>query len=184
MLPILLTLNLNALNPGDFLHGRYTYLPLTGLMILIATGWHLLRKGRAILLSVTGLVAVAFGVLTVRQESAWKDDLTLFTVAHQNAPQNEPVARNLVRARVQVALGLDEGGRCDEAVPVFEDAIQQYPHDWFAWAGLGECSFKLNDLPKAEQSLRRAFELSHEPRVWEEWQAVRSKMGLASAPPE
>jgi protein O-mannosyl-transferase len=179
--PILLTLNLNALNPGDFLHGRYTYLPLTGLMILIATGWHLSTKRRAILLSVTGLVAVAFGVLTVRQESAWKDDLTLFAVAHQNAPHNEPVARNLGRARVQVALGLDEGGRCDQAVPVFEDAIQQYPQDWFAWAGLGECSFKLNDLPKAEQSLRRAFELSHEPRVREEWQAVREKMGLASA---
>jgi hypothetical protein len=27
VLPLLLTLNLNAMNPGDFLHGRYTYLP-------------------------------------------------------------------------------------------------------------------------------------------------------------
>ncbi|MGH9550677.1 MAG: tetratricopeptide repeat protein, partial [Terriglobales bacterium] len=165
VLPILLTLNLNALNPGDFLHGRYTYLPLTGLMILVATGWHLSRKGRAILLPAAGLIAVAFGVLTVQQESAWKDDLTVFTVAHQNAPHNEPVARNLARAQVQVALRLDETGRCDLAVPIFEEAIQQYPLDWFAWAGLGECSFKLSDLPKAEQSLRRAFELSHEPRV-------------------
>ncbi len=184
VLPILLTLNLNALNPGDFLHGRYTYLPLTGLMILVATGWHLSRKGRAILLSGAGLVAVAFGVLTVQQESTWKDDLTVFTVAHQNAPHNEPVAQNLARAHVQVALGLDEGGRCDQAVPMFEEAIQQYPQDWFAWAGLGECSFKLDDLPKAERFLRRAFELSHEPRVREEWQAVRAKMGLASAPPQ
>ena len=33
VLPILLTLNLNALNPEDFLHGRYTYLPLAGLML-------------------------------------------------------------------------------------------------------------------------------------------------------
>ena len=67
---------------------------------------------------------------------------------------------------------------------MFEEAIRQYPQDWFAWAGLGECSFKLDDLPKAEQSLRRAFELSHEPRVREEWQAVRAKMGLAPASPE
>ena len=184
VLPILLTLNLNALNPGDFLHGRYAYLPLAGLMILLATGWHLSRKGRAILLPAAGLIAVAFGVLTVQQESAWKDDLTVFTVAHQNAPHNEPVARNLARAHVQVALRLDETGRCDQAVPIFEEAIQQYPLDWFAWAGLGECSLKLDDLPKAEQSLRRAFELSHESRVREEWQAVRAKMGLASAPSE
>ena len=47
VLPILLALNLNALNPGDFLHGRYTYLPLTGLMLLLATGWHLAKQGDA-----------------------------------------------------------------------------------------------------------------------------------------
>ena len=184
VLPILLTLNLNALNPGDFLHGRYTYLPLAGLMILLATAWYLSGKGRFILLAAAGLVAVAFSVLTLEQERAWKDDLTLFTVAHQNAPQNEPVARNLARAHVQVALGLDDQGRCDQAVPIFEEAIRQYPQDWYAWAGLGECAFKLDDLPKAEKSLRRAFELSHEPRVREEWQAVRARMGLAATSPE
>ncbi len=184
VLPILLTLNLNVLNPGDFLHGRYTYLPLAGLMILLATGWHLSGKRRSVLFSSAGLAAVAFSVLTLQQESAWKDDLTLFTAAHQNAPHNEPVARNLARAHVQVALGLDERGRCDQAIPIFEEAIRQYPQDWYAWAGPGECSFKLDDLPKAEQSLRRAFELSQEPRVREEWQAVRAKMGLTSAPPE
>jgi Flp pilus assembly protein TadD len=86
---------------------------------------------------------------------------------------------------VQLALGLDEEGRCDEAVPIFKQAIAQYPQDWFAWAGLGECFIQLKDLPKAEQSLRRASELSHEPRVLEEWQQVRSMMGgLTSAPPE
>jgi len=182
VLPIVLTLNLNALNPGDFLHGRYTYLPLTGLMIIVATLWHLSNRGRTILLSAAGLLAVGFSVLTVKQESAWKDDLTIFTVAHENAPHNGPVAQNLARAHVQVALSLDEAGRCDEAVPIFEDAIQQYPQDWFAWAGLGECRVQLHDLPGAEQSLRRAFELSHEPRVKEEWQAVRAKMGLPSMP--
>ena len=85
---------------------------------------------------------------------------------------------------MQVALGLDEAGRCDQAVPIFEQAIQQYPQDWYAWAGLGECLFKLNDLSRAEQSLRRASELSHEPRVTEEWENVRGRMGLRSAPKE
>jgi tetratricopeptide (TPR) repeat protein len=183
-LPILLALNLNGLDPGDFLHGRYTYLPLTGLMLLLATAWHVLNKGRTVLLAAAGLLAVAFCVLTLKQESMWKDDLTAFTVAHENAPHNEPVAQNLARAHVQVALGLDEAGRCDEAVPIFHQAIQQYPQDWFAWAGLGECFFKLNDLPRAEQSLRRAAELSREPRVKEEWEQVRAKMGLAYAPPD
>lgn len=180
-LPLLLALNLNALNPGDFLHGRYTYLPLCGLMLLLATGWHLAPKGRIALLSAAGIVAVGFSVLTVMQESGWKDDLTVFTVAHESAPHNEPVALNLTRAHVQVALGLDEEDRCDEAMPIFNQAIQQYPQDWYAWAGRGECLVKLNDLAGAEQALRRASELSGEPRVLEQWQEVRTMMGLGPA---
>jgi hypothetical protein len=184
LLPILLVLNLNALNPGDFLHGRYTYLPSAGLMLLLATAWHLASKGRLVLLAAAGLLAVAFSVLTAKQESAWKDDLTVFTVAHQEAPHNAPVAQHLADTHVQAALALDEEDRCDEAMPIFEQVIQQYPQDWFAWAGRGECLFKLNDLPGAEQSLRRASELSHEPRVTEQWQQLRAKMGLPSEPPE
>jgi hypothetical protein len=179
VLPILLALNLNALNPGDFLHGRYTYLPLTGLMLLLATGWHLAKNWRVPLLVIAAIVGALFGVLTVGQESAWKDDLTVFTVAHENAPHNGPVALNLARANVQVALRLGDDGRCDEAMPVFERTIQQYPQDWYAWAGRGECLAKLNDLRGAEQSLQRAYELSREPRVAEEWQQVRAMLGLA-----
>jgi hypothetical protein len=185
VLPILLTLNVNALNPGDFLHGRYTYMPLAGLMLLLATGWHLAsRRRRRVLLAAAGFVAVAFGILTVRQEGAWKNDLTVFTVAHQNAPNNAPVAESLAAAHVQIALGLDEDDRCEEAIPIFQQVIEQYPQNWFAWAGQGECFVKLKNLPKAEESLRRASEISHEARVKEEWQQVRSMMGeFNSSPP-
>jgi hypothetical protein len=182
VLPLLLTLNLNALNPGDFLHGRYTYLPLCGLMLLLATAWHLAGKGRIAVVTAAALLAVVFGVLTVKQEGAWRDDMTVFTVAHQNAPNNVPVARNLTRANVQIALALDEQGRCDQAMPIFEQAIQQFPEDWYAWAGIGECFVKLNNLPRAEESLRRASELSREPRMIEQWQQLRAMMGLPPAP--
>ena len=183
VLPILLALNLNSLNPGDFLHGRYTYLPLAGLMLLLATGWHLVKKGRSVLLAGAGLIAIAFSVLSVKQETMWKDDLTVFTVAHELAPHNVPVAESLSRAHVQAALGLlDEPSGCDAAMPIFENAIQKFPQDWYAWAGEGECYVKLDNLPEAEQSLRRAYELSHLPRVGEEWQLLREKMGLPSTP--
>ena len=176
--PILLALNLNALNPGDFLHGRYTYLPLCGLMLLLAAGWRLMNAGRMALLVTAGVLMVVFSIFTIKQEGMWKDDLTVFTVAHQIAPNNAPIALDLTRAHVQVALSMDEEGRCDEAIPIFNQAIRDYPQDWFAWAGLGECLFKLNDLPGSEKSLRRAAELSHEPQVRQEWQMVRQKMGV------
>src|SRR6266436_3763873 len=120
VLPILLALNLNALNPEDFLHGRYTYLPLTGLLLLLATGWHLAGKKQTMLLLAAGFLAIASAGLTVKQEAAWKDDLTVFTVAHEVAPHNAPVSLSLARAHVQVALDLDQAGRCNEAVPLLQ----------------------------------------------------------------
>jgi tetratricopeptide (TPR) repeat protein len=176
VLPILPALDLNALNPGDFLHGRYVYLPAAGLMLLLATGWHLAGKARGPLLAAAGVMAMAFAALTVSQEKQWRDDLTVYTVAHELAPHNGPVARNLANARVQAALQLAVQGRCREAVPVFEQVTRDYPGEWFAWAGLGECFVQLNDLPKAEEALHRAADLSHEPQVVQQWQAVRSRM--------
>jgi protein O-mannosyl-transferase len=176
IVPILPALDLNALNPGDFLHGRYTYLPSIGLMLLFATAWHLAGKARIPLLIAAGALAVAFAMLTLSQDSQWKDDATVFTVAHQLAPHNEPVARNLANTRVQAALQLDQEGRCDEAIPVFKQVTQEYPNDWFAWAGLGDCQVQLNDLAGAEQSLHRAADISQNPRVREQWQAVRERL--------
>jgi len=177
ILPILPALDLNALNPGDFLHGRYVYLPTAGLTLLLATGWHLAGKMRGALLCAAGLVAVVFAVLTMSQETQWRDDLTVYSVAHKLAPHNDPVARNLANARVQVALQLGEEGRCSEAVPVLEQVTRDYPQEWYAWAGLGDCFVQLNDLPSAEKSLHRAADLSHEPRVIQQWEAVRARMG-------
>jgi tetratricopeptide (TPR) repeat protein len=183
VLPLLLTLNLNALNPGDFLHGRYTYLPLAGLMLLLATFFHVAGKTRPFLLCAGGALAIAFAALTLVQEKQWKDDATIFTVAHELAPHNGPVARNLADTHVQAALKLDQDGRCSEAVPVFQKVTQDYPQDWYAWAGLGDCYVQLNDLVKAEESLHRAADISRDSRVIEQWQGLRAHMGLSSSVP-
>ena len=183
ILPLLLALNLNALNPGDFLHGRYTYLPLAGLMLLVATVWRLINQWRYWLLGAAGVLTIVFAVLTVSQEQQWRDDETVFSIAHKLAPHNAPVAQNLANTRVQAALRLNDEGRFGEAVPVFEDVIKDYPQDWYAWAGLGYSFVELNQLAKAEQALQRAAELSHNSRVVEEWQELRTHMGLPASQP-
>jgi len=182
VLPLLPALNLNALNPEDSLHGRYAYLSANGLMLLLATGWHLAQRRRAFWLGASGLLAIAFLALTVSQEAAWKDDLAVFTEGHRNAPRNVFVDRNLVRAHVEEALGWDVAGRCQQALPVFEDAIRRHPEDWYGWAGLGDCLDQLNELPRAEQALHRAADLAHLDRVTERWREVREKCRTGCQP--
>ncbi|MBO0912059.1 MAG: tetratricopeptide repeat protein [Acidobacteria bacterium] len=180
-LPLILTLNLNSLNPGDFLHGRYTYLPLAGLVLLIAAWWCRFEEIRAIWPAAAGVLAITFAVLTIFQERQWKDDATVFSTAHQLAPHNAPVARNLADTSVERALALQGEGRCDEAIPMFNRVIGDYPDNWFALAGLSVCYVKLNDFPKAEESLRRAAEISRNPRVIQQWQELRAQMGLSNS---
>lgn len=117
-------------------------------MLLLATFWHLAERGRAVLLAAAGLVAVAMALLTVQQEADGKDDLTVFTVAHQIPPHNLPVDRSLLSAHVQVALGLEEAGRCEQAMPIFDDAIRQYPQDRYAWAGQASVASSWTSCPK------------------------------------
>jgi len=135
------------------------------------------------LIDCRGLAELAFSALTFSQQAQWRDDATIFTVAHQLAPHNDPVARNLANTRVQAALELSEQDRCDEAVPMFEQVTQQYPQDWYAWAGLGSCFVQINQLVKAEQSFHRAADLSHDSQVIQQWQELRAHMGLPSSGP-
>jgi len=183
ILPLLLTLNLNALNPGDFLHGRYVYLPLAGLSIVLGISLHLAHRLRLILLCIAGVLAISFLPLTWLQEKQWKDDSTVFTIAHQLAPHNRPVARNLANTRVRAALLIADEGRCDEAMPVFEEVSRDFPEDWFAWAGRGICFVQRNELVKAEESLHRAADLSNDRRLIQQWQELRDHMGLSTSGP-
>jgi protein O-mannosyl-transferase len=182
ILPILLTLNLNALNPGDFLHGRYTYLPLAGSALLLASMWHMLRSYRIPLLVGAAILAIAFSALTLSQERQWRDDLSVFTVAHELAPNNIAVSRNLADARVQQALLIDSDGKCSETMSLFQQVSREFPDDWYAWAAIGNCWMERDDLPEAEKAFHRAVDLSHDPNTTQAWLQLREQLGLPVAP--
>jgi tetratricopeptide (TPR) repeat protein len=159
------------------------YLPLAGLSILVAIGLQLAQKLQLVLVCIAGALAVAFIPLTWSQEKQWKDDSTVFTIAHQLAPHNRPVAKNLTDTRVRAALLIADEGQCNEAMPVFDEAAREFPDDWYAWAGRGICYVRMNDMVKAEDAFHRAADLSHDPTVIQQWQALRAQMGLSTSAP-
>jgi tetratricopeptide (TPR) repeat protein len=148
-------------------------------MLLLATAWHLAGRAQVALLAASFFVMVLLAGGTYSQEGQWRDDTTLFTKAHQLAPHNEPVARNLADTHVRAALLLQEQGRCNEAIPVFREVARNDPQDWYALAGLGYCLVEMNDLVGAEDSLHRAVEISHDPNITQQWQELRAHIGLA-----
>ena len=180
VLPLLPALDLNALNPGDFLHGRYTYLPLAGLLLLTAAWYRPVRNFRVVWLCIATSLTIAFATLTFSQEAQWKDDSAVFTTAHELALHNLPVAKKLADTHVLHALKLEDEGRCGEAISIFHRVIQDYPEDWLAWGGLGVCYVQLNDLPKAEEALHRAADLSNNTRVIQQWKELRTHMALSN----
>jgi tetratricopeptide (TPR) repeat protein len=177
-LPLLPALNLNALNPGDFLHGRYTYLPLCGGGLIAASICRCAGRMRIPVLILAGAIALTYVPLTLAQQKQWTDDVTVFKVAHELAPHNAPVAKNLADARVRNALLLQEDGRCAEAIPVFQQVSREYPDDWYALAGLGYCAAESNDFRRAEDYLHRAADLSRDSGIIHQWQDLRTQIGL------
>ena len=126
-------------------------------------------------------MAIAFSVSTVAQEKQWKDDATVFAIAHEIAPNNPVVAQNLADTHVAAAIKLGDEGRCTEAIPILQQVVRDFPQDWKALAAQGNCYVELNNLVAGEDSLRRAATISKNSTVIQYWQELRARMGLPSA---
>ncbi len=103
---------------------RYTYIPLTGLFIVVAWGFSdLLGKWRYRKIFLAVLAAIILSALTVRtflQVGHWQNAVTLFENAIKVTPDN-PLAQN------NLGAALYEDGRFDEAMAYFTKAIQINP---------------------------------------------------------
>jgi Tfp pilus assembly protein PilF len=103
---------------------RYTYVPLTGLFLMIVWGLpaisSLTRKRRLSLGLLITAVLVGLGWMTSNQVGYWKDSITLFDRAVRVDPRNYLGLDNL-------GFTLAQRGRFEEAAEHFEKAIHLNP---------------------------------------------------------
>jgi tetratricopeptide (TPR) repeat protein len=169
LLPMLPALNVNGFSSYDFLHARYMYLPIAGVAILVATGWHMAGKLRTVLLVAIALLLLAFVPIDRRLAHAWSDEMTLWSTFHAEEPRSWFVS-------VKLADQLYIGGRCVAALPLYQQVVEENAEAWAAWLRLGFCYKKLNDPTQAEHALERAATLSGDPRIRQAWQKLRQSM--------
>ncbi|MDR3764642.1 MAG: phospholipid carrier-dependent glycosyltransferase [Acidobacteriota bacterium] len=165
VLPLLPAFNLNGLYYGDFLHGRYTYLSVAGVLLLLGAFFLTLREYGRIVLGASLAVALLFAACTLLQQSAWADDDSFFNAAYRAAPRDQRMA-------TMYALQLDAAGRCDEALPILRTVLRDTRNDSIPWAALGDCLRQKYDLGGAEYALGQAARISHDPRIEQEMQAI------------
>jgi hypothetical protein len=137
------SLSLRYLNPGDFVHDRYLYLPSVGLALMAAVWLSRVKFNppRVIAASALVLVLCAGTRLNLR---IWQNEFSLFRRAIETAPQNPFAKLNLAIAY----LNSDRGA---EAIPLLQQAIAINPTFWRTYYVLGQCYQQTGNYAEAER---------------------------------
>jgi len=111
---------------GQAMADRYTYIPLTGLFIMIAwfvrditVQW---QHRRTILVTSSGALLILLILLTYKQTSYWHDSVTIFQHTVNVTTNNDGAFSNL-------GVALAENNRFDEALANFQQAVKINPKD-------------------------------------------------------
>jgi hypothetical protein len=102
VVPLLPALDYMVFKPEELVHDRYFYVPSMGAALLIALLIEKAGKSRRLLFAtpvpvivITFVLTIALAAGTVQATRFWQDDYTLFSHAHDVAPQNPITAMNL-----------------------------------------------------------------------------------------
>jgi tetratricopeptide (TPR) repeat protein len=158
LLPLIPTLYLRALTPGDFIHDRFLYLPSVGFVILVALAirqlhWGLTERTRsATQVAILVLLAVAGMVGTFSNQLPWASDVLLY----QNGLKFVPDSSNL---KDNFANALDARGQSDKAMRLYQEVLERDPLYWRSNYNLGHAYLKAGRYREAEQSLTRAVQI-------------------------
>jgi hypothetical protein len=123
-------LSLRYLNPGDFVHDRYLYLPFVGLALMAAVWLSRVKFDfpRVIAAAAVVLVLCVGTRLNLR---IWQNEISLFGRAIETAPQNP-------FAKLNLAVAYINSDRGPEAVPLLQQAITLNPTYWRTYYVLGQ----------------------------------------------
>jgi len=135
---------------------RYTYIPLTGLFIIIAWGIpDLLGRlhYRKVILSLSAAVLLSIlGVATRSQVGHWRSDITVHKRATDVVPNNWLAHRELAHV-------LDRRGNLDEAVKHYSKSLHIHPKDSHTQNSLGLALVRQGKLDQAIMHFIKALQL-------------------------
>jgi tetratricopeptide (TPR) repeat protein len=134
---------------------RYTYIPLTGLFIIIAWGFNDILAGwryRKIILGTAALMALlALSICTYFQLRHWRNSITLFSHAISVTSEN-------ILAQLNFGEALASKGKPEEAMNHYRQALRIKPDFALAHNNLGDLLLSKGKFSEAISHFRQALQ--------------------------
>jgi tetratricopeptide (TPR) repeat protein len=135
---------------------RYTYLPLVGILVMVAWGmadlWARFALPKRVLGGLASLTIVALILVGCRQVGYWSSSITLWQHTLAVTTGNDVAERGLGTALLAV-------GRIDEAIAHDRAALRIRPNDANGLTNLANALFQKGELPEAIQRFREVVRL-------------------------
>jgi tetratricopeptide (TPR) repeat protein len=142
---------------GQALADRYTYIPYTGLFIILC--WllpDLMGKWRyrTVALGALSVAAILISsIITWRQVTYWKDDISLYRHTLAVTTDNYLILNNY-------GIALDQRGDLTGAYGMFQETIRVNPRSAMAYNNLGALYVRWGNFADAANCYSRALEIS------------------------
>ena len=136
------------------------YLPLVLVILcIVAAAGMVLRRvvanpayRRRLAAALVGLTVLPLGVATIRRNTVYRDEVTVWRDALAKRP-------NSIRAHYNLAWSLLQSGSLQEAERWYQETLRRRPHDAKAYHGLAKIAALQGDLDLAAAYNLRALEL-------------------------
>lgn len=143
---------------------RYMYLPMIGLLVMVAWGAsELLKDRRRLAFAASAVVLLACAMVTANDVKYWTDSRVLFTHTLERTGPNMFTLQNL-------GASYQEVGDYDNAIKYFAQCVDSQPRYPHARRVLAHTYLKAKRYEEARQQLAIAIEL--EPQDYRSWNSM------------
>lgn len=135
---------------------RYMYLPLFGISIclsIVISKFLNIPRYRSLTLIVIISIGLFFSYLTIKRNTVWKNDITLWTDTVNKSPDWR-------RGLIELAISYEKYGNHEKAIELLKRQIKTYPNNYEGYAELGVSLSIVGKLDDAIDMYKKAIRIN------------------------